>query len=203
MNHDVTPGWYTLLPEERRIVERLLWFAPGAALVEIGAYTGQTTRHVMLAALQAAYGMKTLHVIDPWDGAQDASDDEAYREFCKTVGVEPSSTLVTTYRVGDSHRAAPMIVHRARSQDVTPPPDLGFVLEDGDHRNPDFQRWYDALVPGGILVVHDVDDPGWPAVAREAARLPKPCYRFRVERAATENDPYGPGLRGLAWWIKP
>lgn len=183
MNHDVEPHRYTLLPGEVDIVLMLLEQAPPGAVVEIGAFLGQTT--VQLAPF-AVFDGHPLHVIDPWDGRQDASDEEVYQHFLKAIEIWPE-----------------VIVHRQRAQGVTPPTPLAFVLEDGDHRRPDLARWYEALVPGGILVVHDIDDPGWPEVARAAARLPKPCFRFRIERPVMVDDPYGPGLRGLAWWIKP
>lgn len=139
MNHGLEPQRYSLYAAERLVVRELVDRIPSTtrAIVEIGAFTGQTTTRVFLPLLAVRMGTVALHVIDPWDGAQDASDDEAYQAFLAAVG------------------DAPVVIHRARSHDVTPPEGLGFVLEDGDHRQPDLQRWYDALVPGGILVCQD------------------------------------------------
>ena len=177
------PQRYTTFPSERAMLIQLLRDAPGWVAVEIGAHEGLTTR--VLAPVADSLDMDYI-VIDPWDGTQDAAGDDLYRTFCTNT------------------RDLPIEVWRQRSQDAAPPADLGFVFHDGDHRNPDFQKWWDALIPGGVLVVHDVTEgAGWPAVRAGVEALGLPCHEYRYRPAPGERATYGPSTRWLWWKIKP
>lgn len=197
------PHRYTTFPEERRVIVDLMRqalrnvkYIHGAAAVEIGAYKGETT-----AVLLPAWGAAPYHVIDPWDGQQDASDQGIFDQFYESVWPYLGREIST--RTSKDMLPAELIVHRARSQDVDPPPNITFVFHDGDHREPDFQKWYDALIPGGVLVIHDFHEPGWPKVREAAEALGRPWHEYTYAATSEEHAEYGPATRGLFWKWKP
>jgi hypothetical protein len=185
---------YTTFPAERQVLAWLLaesrYLAGWPAMVEIGAREGDTSEYL---AQRRDY--RRFIVIDPWDGTQDGAGDDVYRTFMARMAphMKPIAYGTTGLQV------PPVEVWRARSQTVTPPADLGFVFHDGDHREPDFAKWYDALVPGGVLVVHDTADTGWPEVRRACLALGEPWHEYLYQPSAAERAEYGPGIRGL-WW---
>lgn len=179
----IEPCRYTTFPSEQDVLTQLLVNAPGSVAIEIGAHEGLTTRVLAPFALDA--GVEYI-VIDPWDGTQDSAGDDCYGIFIQNT---------QHLDVG---------IWRMRSHDATPPADLGFVFHDGDHRNPDFQKWWDALIPGGVLVVHDVTEgAGWPAVRAGVDALGLPCHEYRYRATPEEALTYGPSTRGLWWKVKP
>lgn len=181
------PMRYSVFAAERDVLSRLAIAAPlDSYLVEIGAHRGHTT--VALAQAARLRSHRVL-VIDPWDGSQDGAGDDVYRDFCQRIAPWPW-----------------IEVQRVKRTKATWPERVGFVFVDGDHRAPhdDLATAWAALMPGGVLVVHDADEPGWPAVVDAVHAFPvRPMYRFRYVPSEADLAVYGPSVRGLAWWFKP
>lgn len=184
------PLRYTTFAAERDLLCQLAERAPWQSyLVEIGAHAGYTT--TALCGVARIRGHRVL-VIDPWDGTQDSAGDDRYREF--------------TQRVAPWRAYGLPEVQRVRSVDAVWPKHVGFVFIDGDHRNPgpDLDMAWAALMSGGVMVVHDADEPGWPEVQRVVNEFPaRPMHRYRYVPTVEERAQYGPSVRGLAWWVKP
>ena len=195
------PHRYTTFPAERNVLEWLLaesrrgvFATHYPTIVEIGAREGDTSEF-----LAQRRDFRRLVVIDPWDGTQDSAGEEVYARFMTRMD---KYTHAVPYGITDV-RVPPVEVWRMRSQDATPPADLGFVFHDGDHRDlSDLPKWWDALVPGGILAVHDADDVGWPEVGAAIARLGRPWQEYRYRPTREEVKEYGPGARGIRWKVK-
>ena len=166
--------WYSPFPEEvEKIIELASERPSGTAIVEIGAYEGHTT--VQLARV---FQTTPIYAIDPWNQSQDAAGNLQYQAFIEAT--RPYSNVICI---------------RKSSKVAQVPVPVGFVFHDGDHKRPDFKRWYDALVSGGILVVHDIYDHGWPAVRKAFDALPGDKQEFIFERPTTGQ--YSSGGRGL------
>lgn len=166
-------GWYSPFPEEVGIIIELAETRPlGSKIVEIGSYEGDTT-----IELAKAFPFSKIIAIDPWDNKQDGSGEVVYKTF--TINTREYSNISHIRRRS----------HKVKLEGV------GFVFHDGDHRKPDFQRWYDMLIPGGILVVHDIHDKGWPEVRKAFDALPEPKREYVCPRP----DPafFSAGPRGL------
>jgi predicted O-methyltransferase YrrM len=154
---------------------------------EIGCHEGYTTR--ALAREAAVWGARVI-AIDPWEGNQDSAGPECYERFLAYTKAERES--------------GSLVVCRQRSQDAPDVP-AGFVFHDGDHRaDPQLERWFGNLSPGGVLALHDTHDPGWPVVRAFAEIFEPPVGRheYRYTPTEAERAEYGPGLRGLMWWVK-
>lgn len=199
------PRRYTLFDAEWAIVQGLIWQARStipltsapAAVVEIGAHAGRTTERLWRECQAVPFD---LHVVDPWDGRQDGAGDDLYRDFDARRATWPTPTA---YRGADDLPLAKLRIHRVRSHDMTPPTNLALVLHDGDHRDlSDLPTWWAALLPRGVLIVHDVADPGWPAVREAFESFGPPWHEYRYQPTADERAIYGPGVRGLGWKIK-
>ena len=184
---------YSVWPAERAELVRLLVDSPGTHAVEIGSYRGATSR--VLAEAAAAVG-KTLICIDPWDDRQDESGEEDYKAFRAATDEFDN-------------------VHAIRApSDAAVLPDgvaIGFVFVDGDHGTgaaEDLARFWPLLVPGGVLVVHDVFSPGWPlvwmAVRNFAGARAWHYFDYRPSSSDVAAAGLPPGLwtSGLAWAFK-
>jgi len=121
---------------------------PGSILVEIGAYTGQTT--VFMAKVLQFLG-KHVHIlsIDPFERVQsDALNPQgiylAYVQNIQTHNVE--------------HICLPLA---AFSQDAAPivPNQIGVLMLDGGHRYPivsqDLALYGEKILPGGFIFIDD------------------------------------------------
>lgn len=180
-----TAEWYTTFPAERAVLVELANSAPGHVLVEIGAFEGVTSADLAVVCWASR---RRLCVVDPWDGTQDGAGEVVAQRFARRT----------------AHYSS-LDVQRCRSADMVWPAHVGFVFVDGDHRNPapDLDAAWAALVPGGVLVVHDVFDPGWPQVAAAVDAFPASGrYTFRHTPTKAERVRYGPSPRGLAWFVK-
>lgn len=201
---------YSTWPAEKRQLETLLRAAPGKYAVEIGCFRGCTTQFLGYVCREES---KHLIGIDPWDNLQDQAADDVYRDCL--AAVEPVKDYVTLIK--------------ARSDDVLMPPqqntsfwgiqqdnlwpsdfanNCGFVFVDGDHSFEgalkDLRLYYDVLMPGGVIAIHDALDPGWPGVQRA-------IYTFRQQGSINflhylptpeEQVEYQHGGSGLAWFTK-
>lgn len=166
--------WYSPFPEEiDKIIELAGQRPTGTKIVEVGVYRGYTT-----VRLAQAFPDTIIYAVDRWDGYQDTSSQSDHDLFVENT------------------RHFPHIrIWKGPSQDCPPFLDVGFVFHDGDHRRPDFQKWYQVLVRGGILVCHDVLDSGWPNVRKVFDTLPDPKRVYSFDRPTTGS--YSAGARGL------
>jgi predicted O-methyltransferase YrrM len=175
------PRRYTTFPGEKALLAWLLSRSPGSVGVEIGVHEGYTTEWLAMACPQ-----KSIIAIDPWHGKQDGAGDDMAQPTMRRLATIPNVT-----------------VWRASSHDVEPPEDLGFVFHDGDHRDvSDFPIWWRALIPGGVLAIHDTVDPGWPLIRPAAEALGPPWHVYAYTPGEGESKVYGPSLRGLWWKFK-
>jgi predicted O-methyltransferase YrrM len=171
--------WYSPFEEEIQIICDYATRAPGTTLFEVGSYEGRTT-----IRLARACPNRTVIAIDPWDGKQDASNDIVYAYFLKNIEAYPNIS-----------------VNKSRSQDLVLSKDsIGFVFHDGDHTNIDFDQWYWALAPKGVLIVHDIFDKGWPKVREGWDLLPVP--KMEIQVFPVKDSDYSAGPRGLGVIIK-
>ncbi|MGE4298885.1 MAG: class I SAM-dependent methyltransferase [Desulfovibrionaceae bacterium] len=183
-------------PAEQRKLAELAALAPGSRVIEIGCFMGATT--VWLAAMCRRLG-KQLIAIDPWDGVQDGSDERVHEIFRRN-----------TAAYGD-------VVHviRAKSGDALPllPADCaatcGLTFVDGMHTYPhvlyDLRDYWRALMPGGIMVVHDVFEATYHKGINRALAEFRPMGEVNYLRygpGQEEMRQYRHGPCGLAWFRK-
>ena len=127
-------------------------------LAEIGAWRGITT-----VAL-AQHTQRQVYAIDPHTTNEIAGINEAYETFCKAIALHSNVTYVQQSS-GDAARQ----LSRERFS-------LIFVDAIHDYINTwyDFVVWGQLLVPGGIMVLHDVDDhPGTNLACRKILKQKK------------------------------
>lgn len=178
-------------------VEGLALFEAGLAgalvgpLLEIGSYCGKSAIYLGAAARERG---TSLFSIDHHRGSEEHQpgeeyyderlyDDEADRvdtlpEFRRTIeGARLADTVMAI--VGDSPAIA--------AEWDTP---LGLVFVDGGHSasaaHADYEGWTPHLLPGGLLVIHDVfEDPA------DGGRPPYEIYRRALEDGFTETGRVG------------
>lgn len=189
---------FAAFPVEQKKLTELLAAVPGGYVVEIGAYLGCTTR--VLAEACIAHN-KGLVVVDSWDGTQDASGEDIYRQF----------------RENTSDLGRVLTIIREKSQDTRlfhgVPGNIALVFVDGDHSYrgcyDDLVKFWDLLAPGGVLAVHDMFCPGWDVGIANAVhdfatkRSPIICEHLVYYPTQLEVDAYGHGRTGLTWFHKP
>lgn len=173
--------WYSPYPEElNQIRVCALATDPKLTIVEIGSHEGNTT--VWLAK---RFPDRRIVAIDPWDGSQDCSTNETFEIFKERIKDFNNITFI-----------------KQKSEKVSLEK-VGVVFHDGNHTKPDFQRWYNMLEDKGFLLVHDLFDPGWPAIRESFDLLPAPRYELRFVLTDAQKEGYSPGPRGMgvAWKV--
>jgi len=137
-------------PQERlMLLQTAIGLEQGFTAIEIGSYLGASTAFLAFGALQRN---GTVHAIDVWTNQAMGAEGErdTWTEF--TTNVAPFKHYIVPHR-GDS-------VAVSREVGIIPS-DLLFI--DGDHRYAavvkDLQCWLPSLKEGGILAMHDFDQP--------------------------------------------
>jgi len=124
---------------------------PSKAIVEIGSYRGATTLAL------ASNTQRSIFAIDPYIGYGGAEDDKL--AFQKRVGHLPN---VKHLRL-TSGEAARTWNHG----------DAGFVFIDAVHdyvnTRFDINAWGQKLVSGGLMALHDTDNPRFPGTRKAAS----------------------------------
>ena len=170
------PGWCPL--EKAEYLAALVRVSGARCIVEIGVYGGRSLVPMALAA--EAHG-GVVHAIDPWEVAASLEGDngtendawwsqldheQIYREFLR--GVE-------SFGVGDTVRVLRMKDTEALAR--FPAGSIDLLHVDGNHSAAVSMRyvrqWGPKLVPGGYLVMDDID---W-GTQRETVRLLAASYR--------------------------
>ena len=131
-----------------------------ATIAELGRYKGGST--VLIAAAMAEGSelwSYDLHLHGP-DGPRGEELDRELADALERLGVADGVRLL----VADTRTAE------------QPPTPCDLVFVDGDHSyegaRADFERWADAIRPGGHLLLHDaVDTGGWGTIHPGVARL--------------------------------
>jgi predicted O-methyltransferase YrrM len=136
-------------------------------VVELGSFCGRST-------IVFASAGRQVHAIDAWGGvavpALNRFDLHAMQaQFQANLQRAQVAGSVTAYRGLTSEVA----------QDWHIPAALLFVDAGHDYANvkDDLTRWCPFLMPGGLLIMHDVVDPKYQGVTRAAAELLRAGWR--------------------------
>ena len=194
------PGWRAD-DEAREVLALGRAAAPGAVIVEVGAFMGRTS--LLLAHSRRAAGTGRLHVVDAFDNSGDAFSIPFYDELLQASG-QPD--VVTAFRANMAANGvdAWIDVHVGRAVDVaagwTLPIDLLMLDADQSVRGAraTYEAWEPHLRVGGVIVLSNtydreyaVDHDGYHRVARQELRAPKYAGIRQVDglAIATKVDP--------------
>jgi predicted O-methyltransferase YrrM len=174
------------LPDrEARVLFGLAYAGPGeGAVVEIGSFTGRST--ILLARGAMAAGRERVVAIDPHLYPPrvterlpgETSSEQAFRQNLERMGVSSHVDV----RVRRSEEAA---------REWKGPVRLLWI--EGDHKHPsvrlDFDLWNPFLIPGGVIVMHDV---------LRACDGPLPVFLESVVMSDDFSDAHITGSMGIA-----
>jgi MMP 1-O-methyltransferase len=186
-----TPGF---LPEDEALglYRAALAGARLGPVLEVGTYCGRST--LLLAAASRSEGTLTV-TIDHHRGSEEHQRGEEFHDPAMVDAAGRFDTLPTfRTRLADAgleeHVVAVVAASTAAARIWALP--VGMVFIDGGHAEEtaqrDYEGWSPHVVPGGLLVIHDVfEDPA------DGGRPPYNVYRRAldtggfVERAATRS----------------
>lgn len=134
--------------ERLGLLQAALNLPPGFSIVEIGSYLGASTAFMGYAASTKG---GIVHAIDTWQNeSMSEGGRNTFAEFY--ANTEPFAHFILPHRglsVDVAKREGPIAC------------DLLFV--DGDHHLEsviaDLRHWLPSLKPGGMLAMHDIDQP--------------------------------------------
>jgi predicted O-methyltransferase YrrM len=153
----VTPDQYRCLWSALRATDQL----EGSRVVEIGAYRGVTTAYF------ARHAGRPVVAVDPFIGYGGSTEDLAVFQT-NTAGLTQASHVRET-----SGRGRAAWPHG---------PSISLVFIDAvhDYANTRFDvaTWLPLVMSGGIIALHDVDQPGFAGTRRAAAKLLRHCTLF-------------------------
>jgi len=154
---------------------------PYGPLLEIGTYCGKSTLYLAAAAIE---GGGVVVTVDHHRGSEEHQPGWEYHDPSL---VDPATGLIDTLPVlrrtlhaaGVEHVVIPIVGDSARVAGVWSTP-LGLVFIDGSHTEEAAQRdyhcWAPKVVPGGLLVIHDVfPDPA------DGGQAPYHIYRRALQ----------------------
>lgn len=141
-------GWCR--PSERHVLYELARSGPGkGAIVEIGSWKGLST--IYLAAGSKRAGRERVTAVDLFD--------HSLAEFQRNV-----------IRAGVADWIDPLIGDSATTAREWSGQPIRLLYIDGDHAyehvKNDYESWWHRIIPGGVIVFHDVLEPGLPDVSR-------------------------------------
>jgi predicted O-methyltransferase YrrM len=126
----------------------------GSNLVEVGSFKGRST---CCLAFGCQRNRKRVFAIDPFDGGPDLPTRDSFQEFSQNIA-----------RCGLSDHVQPIVGLSVEAAKTWSKP-IQLLFIDGSHRYEDvladFGAFFPHVVPGGIVVFHDVNDD-WPGVKR-------------------------------------
>jgi predicted O-methyltransferase YrrM len=157
--------------------------------LEIGSFCGKSTVYLGIACKLKG---RTLFTIDHHQGSEEQQPGQPYFDsdlFDSNTGLINSLPCfrATIQKAGLEGVVVPMIAksHVAARDWATP---LGLVFIDGGHSYEavvtDYQCWYPHLIPGGLLVFHDIFlDPA------EGGQAPYEVYKQALASGLFEELP--------------
>lgn len=151
-------GWCTV-PKAQALAAVVLAQRPSIA-VEIGVFGGRSLIPVAMAMQEVGCGI--IYGIDPWDAK--ASEEGQVGENAKWWGKLINHDFIyNTFMADVTRLGVSDFCHivRKRSDDVTPPENMGFLHLDGNHGPQalnDAQRFAPNVKRGGYCFM---DDIGW------------------------------------------
>jgi predicted O-methyltransferase YrrM len=177
-------GW-RLAEESMELAAIAYGLAPGATIVEVGAYMGRGT--VVLAGARRLQGDGVVHSIDPFDCSGDAFSSPHYENILRACG---ASSLEEVFRGNLARFALENIVtvHKGQSREIasawTDPIDL--LLLDADHSpagaREAFESWVPFVRSGGTVAIdnstereYEPTHDGNYLIVKERVRAPEFC----------------------------
>lgn len=132
---------------------------PGCgAIVEIGSYKGRSTCALAMGSMSAC--REKVYAIDHFEG----SPEHQKGEYCETREIVESGTTFHTFlrniqQTGVASHVEPIQLPSAEAARQWSGP-IRLLFIDGDHSYDasklDFDSWSPFVVPGGVIVFHDV-----------------------------------------------
>lgn len=127
-------------------------------ICEIGVWKGKSS-YILATAIKNRGG--ALYSVDPFDGDGDSASRDSYRKEMETMPISLLQNFQETlrrYDLSEMVRILPYLSSEARKKFDETAIDMLFI--DGNHDyvsvREDYTLWSDLLVPGGVLVLHDV-----------------------------------------------
>ena len=171
-------GIVSLRFDEAALLYRLVRSLGQATIAELGRYKGGST-FVMASAMADGSELWSydIHVDGP-GGPQGADLDSELARALARYGIDGGVRLI----VADTRTAG------------QPPQPCDLVFVDGDHSyegaRADYERWRDAVRPGGHMLFHDaVDTGGWgsvyPGVVQLVGEIERESAFARADDAGT------------------
>lgn len=154
---DSIPGWLSD-GQEKWLFKMARSLPDGASLVEVGSFRGRSTTCLAFGCRGTA---KRIFAVDTFNGNEwDFADRDFFGEFSDNL-----------QRCGVFEYVEPVI---GISEEVgkTWNKPIDFLFIDGSHRYEDvvgdFESFFPSVVPGGVVALHDVNDPkgNWPGVSK-------------------------------------
>ena len=162
----VTPDggtWCTV--EKSSHLAALVFALRPTTIVEIGVFSGGSL--IPLALAQQRYAEPGVHqtiAIDPWAVGPALAGETDPKNIAWWQALDYEQVLGKFVRRLERHGLTELVkVIRAPSNDVTPPASIGLLHIDGSHREQaatDVERFAPNVLPGGILVLDDLDWAG-------------------------------------------
>lgn len=129
---------------------------------EIGVWTGDFSARILKTARPG-----TLHLIDPWQAATDATHGKALYSAARGVDMDGVHASVCA-RFAEAIAAGQVVIHRATSVEAMAgiaDDSLDFVYIDGDHAydavRTDLDLAWAKCRPGGLIAVDDYSTGKW------------------------------------------
>jgi predicted O-methyltransferase YrrM len=180
-----TPGWLT--PSEAGLLYRLSGNVGNGRVVELGAYQGRST--IVLAAARASRDLSPILTVDTFHGSPENQPGARHHDPSLLDAEGRVDTLPAFLSNIDRHDLTPGIeIWRMTTAEGAAQfkGQIGLLFVDADHSyagvDADLRAWLPYVLPGGVVVLHDVGD--WPGPTRAAADLLERGYR-RVEQQDT------------------
>lgn len=163
-------GNYVCRADAEGLIELISSHFPDLAertAVEIGCWTGFTTRNLADAGLHKVYAVDHFHGNDDHLGimARKVGAETVFAAFCSNLGSRLYSSVFPLY--GSSADWAHHFAKEGTKFDV--------IFQDAGHSyaecSADIKAWRQMVEPGGLYAVHDYDEAQFPGVVQAVNEL--------------------------------